>query len=221
MPGVPDVPDVPVRDTPHTAVVAQEDSGPGAEPAPPPAHDDTGADVTAETGDAGARDEEARPPRAAGLGTRLVALGLGLGLLAGIALLQRFAEPGRPLATTQRERKDVPPPRVEGTTALAPTPNPTPDPTPEALEGPVSLADACKPRTQRDLRRHYSFERSRVGLWFRRLERYNDHRLRIDEDSSGHAQRGAVIDRSRSSRWATLDDKLQAASQACDPRLLF
>lgn len=126
MPGVPDVPDVPVRDTPHTAVVAQEDS-PAAEPAPPPHEDDTGADVTAGTGDAeaGARDEEARPPRAAGLGTRLVALGLGLGLLAGIALLQRFAEPGRPLATTQRERKDVPPPRVEGTTALAPTPNPT------------------------------------------------------------------------------------------------
>lgn len=215
------MPGVPVRDTPHTAVVAQEDSGPTAEPAP--AHVDTGADVTAGTGDAeaGARDEEARPPRAAGLGTRLLALGLGLGLLAGIALLQRFAEPGRPLATAQRERNGPRPPRVEGTTGLAPTPAPTPDPTPEALEGPVSLADACKPRTQRDLGRHYSFERSRVGLWFRRLERYNDHRLRIDEDSSGHAQRGAVIDRSRSSRWATLDDKLQAASQACDPRLLF
>lgn len=155
--------------------------------------------------------------RGPGLGTRLVVLVVGLGLLAGVALIQRFAERERPLATT--ERRTTSPPHA--TARVAPTiVTPTPAPVPQKPGAPVVSAAACKSRTQRDLDRHYSFERSRLGLWFRRLERYNDHRLRIDGDRSGHAGRDALIGDSRRSRLGALEDKRTAAERACDPRLL-
>lgn len=164
------------------------------------------------------RGRRTRSPR---LGTRVVALVVGIGLLVGIALLQRFSgEPNRAAQTTRRG--DVIAERASRGRAFAPvdgTPTPPPTAAPEAIgAGPPGR---CAARTVDEVHRFYGFERERVGRWFDRLDRYNDHRLRLDGDSSGHARRDAAIASSRSHRFGALSGKRDAAEAACDLRLLL
>lgn len=62
-------------------------------------------------------------PTGPGLGTRVAVLVVGLGMLGALALLQRFAQDERPVATSVREPETAPaPPRVA---PLLVTPAPT------------------------------------------------------------------------------------------------
>lgn len=164
-----------------------------------------------------------RPARSPGLGTRVIALVVGIGLLAGIGLLQRFSrEPDRATQATRRGEATARRAPSSETPPLGDTvaPVPTAEPRP-AVVGDRVAPRGCSARTVSDVQRFHGFERERVGRWFDRLDRYSDHRLRIDGDRGGHARRDAAIERSRSSRLGSLDAKRDAARAACDPRFLF